>query len=341
MFPNILFYTTPLNEHSGGIANCYLFVKLCREKNINIFLCPILKTIPSLGFFSPFDNKSLDEISQQEINNYFNNDSSFKDIIVNIDTLKHRDNIIIYTEDVEGNPAEQKFVVRWLHFFPNPNAAKTYSYESDYICFFSDYIFNLYDNLCGNLNIHNFIKPHIIKPNILRVFHFKKNTYKNFNDNFKIEREGRCLVVRKGYPPASFRNNDLEFNNYSNNIISENAKLGFDIIGHGITHSDMIKLFNKKQLFLSFDPFTFTLVIASLCGCDSVVVKIPNLTKEEWQNSDPFHKYGIAYGIDDIEEAIKTRHKLEEHVYNMYLENNANIDNFIGSIKEFFNLLVV
>jgi len=99
----------------------------------------------------------------------------------------------------------------------------------------------------------------------------------------------------------------------------------------------MIKLFNKKQLFLSFDPFTFTLIIASLCGCNSVVAKIPNLSKEEWQNSDTFNKYGIAYGMDDIEEATKTRHKLEEHIYNMYLENDANIDKFIGSIKEFFN----
>jgi hypothetical protein len=345
MIPNILLYTIPPNTHSGGNKNFFLFFEICKKKNINIFLCPVLKTIPSLNFYSPFDNKSLDEITEQEINNYFKNNNSNEynlkyDIvncdIVNLDVLRRRDNIVIYSEDVVGNPAEQKYVVRWLHFFPHINAIKTYSFKTDYICFFSDFIFNLYDNLCKNIEIYNFMRDNIKKPNILRVFHFKKDYYKNFNKN----REGNCFLVRKCYPPYSFRKSDKEYCEYVSYIVNDGKGHGFEHVDSISTHDEMISSFNNKCLFLSFDPFTFTSIIASLCGCNSVISKIPNLTKEEWQNSDPFNKYGIAYGMDDIEESIKTRDKLEEHIYSMYLENDANVDKFIESIKEFFNFLV-
>lgn len=330
--PDIFIYTTPPDINSGGVTNLFLLLEIFKKKQISAFLCPILKNIQTLQFYSPFNNKTIEEITQQEIDNYFNSTNSiFKESIVNVEALKRRDNIVIYTEDVEGNPAEQKYVVRWLLFFPHPNSAKTYSFETDYICFYSNYIFNLYDNLCENCNMHNYIKPNIDKPNILRVFHFKKDCYKNLD----ITRDGDCFLVRKGYPPATFIGYS-NYHGYSSKIISENTQHGFELVDWGITHDNMISLFNKKKLFLSHDPFTFTNIIASLCGCHSVITKIPNLSKEDWQNSDPFNKYGIAYGIDDVENAMKTCDKVEEHIYNMYLENDANVENFIISINLFF-----
>jgi hypothetical protein len=262
MIPNILLYTVPPDNRSGGITNFFLFFEICKKKKINIFLCPILKNISSLHFVSPFDNISLNEITQQELNNYFNlNDNSkeynIKDDIVNVDVLRRRDNIIIYPENVAGNPAEQKYVVRWLHFFPHINAIKTFSFKTDYICFFSDYIFNLYGNLCKNINAYNFMKNNIKKPNILRVFHFKKDYYKNFNKY----RRGKCLLVRKGYPPFTFRRNISEYNKYASSIINNNKAFGFENIDFGIKHDEMISLFNNKCLLLSFDPFSFTNII--------------------------------------------------------------------------------
>jgi hypothetical protein len=339
MLPNIILYTVPPDIRSGGITNFFLFFEICKKKHNNTFLCPILKDIPSLRFNSPFNDKSIDEITQQEINNYFNikNDNSknynLEDCIINLDILKRRDNIVIYPEDVLGNPAEQKYVVRWLLFFPNQNAIKSYSFDKDYICFFSEYIFNLYDNLCKNVNIYNYMKYKIKTPNILRVFHFKKNYYKNL----KKKRSGKCILIRKCYPPFSFRKNEKIYNNYLTNIINENKKYNFENIDFGINHEEMISLFNEKELLLTYDPFTFTSVISALCGCKTVIRKIPNLSIEEWKKCDPFIKYGIAYGMDDIEEAMKTQYKLEGHIYNMYLENESNVENFIESIKKFFN----
>ena len=333
--PNILLYTTPLDIHSGGSSNFYLFFNLCKKNGLNVFLCPLIRNIDSLHFWSPFHGKSIEEITQEEIYQYFGNTP--KEDIVTVDILCARNNVVIYPEDVIGNPSEQKYVVRWLHFFPIPQAVQNYSFENDYICFFSDYIFNLYDNLCKNLSIENHLTNKITKLNILRIFHFKNDFYKNKNR----ERERGVFIIRKGYPPDSFIQ-DRKIQHHRNfKIINKNLKLGLEYnYDMSRSHEQMVELYNSNKLFISYDPFTFTNIIASLCGCDSVVNKIPGLSYEEWKNSDPFHKYGLAYGIENIEEASKTRHLLEEHIYTMFLENENNLMNFIKDIELFFNIQI-
>ena len=336
--PNILLYTTPLDIHSGGSSNFYLFFNLCKKNGINIFLCPIVRNIDSLCFWSPFHSKCIEEINQEEIYQYFGNMP--KEDIITVDILRARDNVVIYPEDVIGNPAEQKYVVRWLHFFPTQLAVQNYSFEKDYICFFSDYIFNLYDSLCKNLSIENHLTNKISKQNILRIFHFKNNFYKDKN----YKRYGGSFIVRKGYPPNSFiinKPNKHHHHHIRNLFINYFINQEFEKIPDcGTTHEQMVEIFNSKKTFITHDPFTFTSIIASLCGCESVVNKIPGVSYEEWKNSDPFNKYGVAYGIENIEEASKTRHLLEEHIYNMFLENESNLMNFIKDIELFFNIQV-
>jgi hypothetical protein len=330
--PNILLYTTPLDIHSGGISNLYLFFNLCKKNGLNVFLCPLIRNIDSLNFWSPFHDRRIEEITQKEIYQYFGNTP--KEDIVTVDILCARNNVVIYPEDVIGNPSEQKYVVRWLLFFPIPLAVQHYSFENDYICFFSDYIFNLYDNLCKNINIENHLTNKINKVNILRIFHFKNDFYKDKN----YKREGGTFIIRKGYPPNTFI---LHKNCRDHKIINKNLKLGLEY-NHWMStsHEEMINIFNSKKVFISYDPFTFTNIIASLCGCDSVVNKIPGVSYEKWKNSDPFNKYGVAYGVENIEEASKTRDKLEEHIYSMFLENENNLINFIKDIELFFNIQI-
>ena len=333
--PNILLHTCPLDIHSGGVSNIYLFFDLCKKNSINIYLCPLLCNIDSLNWKTPFHNKRLEEIRQEEVNNYFI--GTPREYIVSVETLRARDNVILYAEDIIGNPAEQKYVVRWLLFFPVPQAVQSYSFEKDYICFFSDYIFNLYDSLCKNLSIENHLTNKITKLNILRIFHFKNNFYKDKN----YQRKGGVFIIRKGYPPNSFISDTDKQHLRDVKVIKKNLKLGLEYnYDMSRSHEQMIELYNSKKTFISYDPFTFTSIIASLCGCDSVVNKIPGLSYEEWKNSDPFNKYGVAYGIENIEEASKTRDKLEEHIYNMFLENESNLMNFIKDIELFFNIQV-
>ena len=49
--------------------------------------------------------------------------------IVTPEILRSRNNVIIYPEDILGNPAEQKYIVRWLFYFPIPEAVKMYNFN--------------------------------------------------------------------------------------------------------------------------------------------------------------------------------------------------------------------
>jgi hypothetical protein len=328
-----------MDTRSGGQTNFKLFFDICKKKNISIYLCPILKTVESLNFISPFNNIKLSDLTQNDLDNYFINNNNNNTHIINkndivpISILQNKKNVVIYFEDVENNPAEQEYVVRWLHFFPVEKALKNYNFNSDYICFFSDYIYNLYKYLCNEINIEDNLTNNIKKLNILRVFHFNKNIYKNKNYN----RNGICFTYRKGFPPFTFIDSKKYIEN-KNKIINDNNEHYYFDFETSLSHNQLIELFNKKKIFISYDPFTFTSLIASLCGCISIVKKIKDVSLDTFINSDPFNKYGIAYGEENIFHALNTQEYLYEHLLNLYSQNEDNIHNFIIDIEKFFNI---
>ena len=81
-------------------------------------------------------------------------------------------------------------------------------------------------------------------------------------------------------------------------------------------------------------------IIASLCGCISVVKKINGLNFNEWVNGDPFNKYGIAYGQEGIEHALNTQHLLLDHITNMYSQNQDNVLNLMDNLETHFNIKI-
>ena len=67
---NILLYIGPLEIHSGGVSNIYLFFSLCKKIGISIFLCPLLHNVNSLKWNTPFYNKRIEEITQEVIEKF-------------------------------------------------------------------------------------------------------------------------------------------------------------------------------------------------------------------------------------------------------------------------------
>jgi dTDP-4-amino-4,6-dideoxygalactose transaminase len=101
-------------------------------------------------------------------------------------------------------------------------------------------------------------------------------------------RRGSCFVRRKGHstPP------DLEMEKNSFEITS------FD------TTNDLLSLFQRYESFYSYDPYTYLSNLAVLCGCTSIVIPIPHVPKSEWVRlRGPYGHKGIAYGVDDIDNA--------------------------------------
>ena len=144
----ILLYSPPIYKGSGGLANFKLFFDICKKLKYKIYFCPLLKNIDSLNFFTEFNDTPINSITHKKLLDYYNVqdcDTILKEDIVTPEILRSRNNVIIYPEDIIGNPAEQKYVVRWLHFFPTPPAVESYNFNKDFICFFSDCFYNLYN----------------------------------------------------------------------------------------------------------------------------------------------------------------------------------------------------
>lgn len=399
---NILLYIPPPYKISGGLGNFKLFFDICKELGYSIYYCPLLKNIPSLNFNTVFNNININSITHKELIDYYNDAKDCEDIdihdIVTPEILRSRNNVIIYPEDILGNPAEQLYVVRWLHFFPIPEAVRFYNFEQDFICFFSDYIYNFYKYLCKICKCKDLLTYSIKIPNICRVFKFEPNDYLNIvrkpslsNINMKTNR--KCFTTRKMFPPASFSNianvvninyakqimmtynkkiqttiNKLKAPNVNNNVkqnlinkinvLKKNVPnvfsqdcirqylenkycaQGFESIGHKKKTQEFINFFLTKDLFLSFDRFTFMSIIASLCGCVSIIKKIELISQKEWINGDPFLKYGVAYGQEGVNHAVDTHHLLLPHITQMYNQNTPNIINTIKQIETKFNIII-
>ena len=397
----ILLYIPPPYKISGGLGNFKLFFDICRKLNYFIYYCPLLKNIPSIGFTTPFNDRSLESISHKELIDYYlkcpePTEYISPNYIVTPEILTARNNIVIYPEDVIGNPSQQIYIVRWLFFFPIPTALYQYNFDSDYICFYSDYIYNFYKYLCMACGINDYLTKRITKVNICRVFKFEPEIYnlisKNRIINKNINTNRKCFTLRKLFPPASFDKFNKGFNldyaeeisqNKKNkiSILSEKIKttnnlfqklkykkelkdlislkpnlssnsvirqfltekfksFGYDQIEHQLSSVVYINYFQEKDFFLSFDPFTFMSIIASLCGCISVVKKINGLSFDEWVNGDPFNKYGIAYGQEGVDYALETQHLLLDHITNMHSQNENNVLNLIDNLESHFNVKI-
>jgi hypothetical protein len=395
---NILLYTPPIYKVSGGLGNFKLFFDICKKLNYKIYFCPILKNIESLNFISIFNNRSINSISRQELIDYYIKEEECETIlqndIVTPSILQARNNLVIYTENVIGNPAEQKYVVRWLFYFPVPEAVISYNFDTDFICFYSDYIYNLYKYVCIACGIEDLLTTQIKIVHICRVFKFEPELYKSIKRKTIVNKDmtinNKCFTVRKLFPPVSFSSHNKGCNvsyaneiygNYSKEILNTRKIIqethnfstktqmqnnliilqqnppdvksdtvireyltkkfinyGYDHVEHKTSSNAFMDYFLDKDFFLSFDPFTFMLIIASLCGCTSVIKKIDIVSYEEWMKCDPFIKYGIAYGNEGIEHALNTQHLLLDHITNMYLENEGNVINFLKKINNHFNI---
>lgn len=393
----ILLYSPPIYKCSGGLANFKLFFNICKKLKYSIYFCPLLKNIDSLNFFTEFNDKPINSITRKELVDYYNVqdcDTILEEDIVTPKILRSRNNVIIYAEDIIGNPAEQKYVARWLLFFPIPPAVASYNFNTDFICFFSDCFYNLYKYVCEACGIKDQLTSNIKNLNICRIINFEPEIYKSIkrrailNKNF--DTNAKCFTIRKLFPPYTFRNYNNCFNviyateiynnhkkliedttnkmnaadNFfskrqirtelnslktnppnvkSNDVIREYLKEkfinnGYDNIEQKPSSKEYINYFLNKDFFVCFDPFTFISIIASLCGCISVIKKINNISYDVWMNCDPFIKYGIAYGSEGIGHALKTQHLLLDHITNMYSENENNVNNFMKNIEKHYKI---
>jgi hypothetical protein len=240
--------------------------------------------------------------------NYYKNDFPIDDNAV-----------VIYCEGTQGNPLNAKYVVRWMLSKLGQNVPYYYvnAWGKDELV----YYFNSEEKIAKNPekigNIYKLLN--VIYVNPLAI-----------NHNLPT-RKGSCYTIRK------------EHQTHGKHMRPVHPPCSFEVT-RSHTQEDYVTIFNQYKYFISYDSITFLSVIAALCGCVSIVVKVDGLSKEDWINTLAVGEYlkesgepalyGIAYGADDLENAINTLHLVKEQWNKIvnYLENKYVLP-FINDIN--------
>jgi len=131
-----------------------------------------------------------------------------------------------------------------------------------------------------------------------------------------LPREGSCYLVKGGHDD----NWGLETEKYHtvDDLCLDNY-WAYD----GDRMEYLAEVFNKKESFVTYNAQTGMSILAALCGCRSIVIPKPSIKKEHWLAKFESMKYGIAFGVEDMQRAEETLHLLRphiEHQLNMYLD---------------------
>lgn len=204
--------------------------------------------------------------------------------------------IVVYPETVSGNPLNAQRVVRWLLYKPGFHTGEIKYGDEDLFFYFNE-VFNdpAYNKTPGNQ---------------LHVTHILTDIYKQTNFG---ERSGGCYIVRKGkdrdlnYHPANYQQID------------------------GLSHEDICKVFNQSEFFISYDLHTLYSQYAVLCGCKSIVVPDPALSKADVYPIES-NCYAIAYGMEEIDQMF-TENQISKLKASIDAQQKLTIDSVANFAK--------
>lgn len=208
--------------------------------------------------------------------------------------------IVIYPETDDGNPLNSSRVVRWLLHKPGFHTGRVNYTANELMFVFDDYCIE-----AGfNMDPQN------------KLFVLSLNDA--YHDRDCGVRKGVCYMMRKGR---------------GRTLVHEAAG---SICLDGLSHSEISEVFRRCTHFYCYDEFTLYSQYAALCGCISIVIPEKFSSRDHWVEKHPISRYGIAYGLDDLEHAISTRHKVREYFDQLEMESKATICRFVDVSQAYF-----
>lgn len=211
------------------------------------------------------------------------------------------DCIVVYPEVVSGNPLKHSKVIRWLLHKPGFHTGVANFGKDELVFFFSDYCV---EPGCG---IHPDNKLFVLS---ISPCYSAEGTG---------QRSGSCYMMRKGKGRPIVHD------------LSDSVQID------GLSHQETAAIFRKSKVFYSYDELTLYSQYAALCGCISVVIPDKFKTRQEWVAKAPISKYGIAYGLDDIEHSQMTLHKVAEYFDELESDSRKTVARFAEvACKHFF-----
>jgi len=155
----------------------------------------------------------------------------------------------------------------------------------------------------------------------LHIIESKSDFYKDYNIERKIK---ACIKYRK-------KSNEKD-------QLTKIHPEGSIEKGYNVQDQELISIFNSCQQFYSYDYETYLSQLAALCGCESIIVPYKDIKKEDIIEKLPALKYGVAYGLEDLEYANSTRHLLREHLQKLEDSQYDETKIAFEKIFKYFNL---
>lgn len=211
-----------------------------------------------------------------------------------------RPHVVVYPELVRGNPLGSENVVRWLLY--KPGLRHPYEFGDNDMFFRVDSMSDL-PELTGGAPDLSLWKVNPV--------------YRNEN---RPDRDGVCYMVRKGE---------------GKDRIPETEVPGA-ICLDGLSHEEINDAFNRCHTFYSYDEATMYSQYAAVCGCLSVVIPGLYPSRAEWSAEHELARYGVAYGLDDLDHARATRDKVAGLLRAEEEKGRETVRNFITLTRERF-----
>lgn len=298
-----IIFAPSYNQNSGGVIVLHKLCHLINELGGNAVVYPLFQQYKiskkDLSGLKKLINKSIDSIFRKYKTNPEFNTPIYTGEVKNND-------IVIYPELVFGNPLKAKNVIRWLLNRPGFFTGETF-YGANELYFKFDH---------GLVNDFYFYGS-TLSNNILNILHIP---YEIYNEkNTQEPRVGVAYSIRKDkIKPKTYHPEDA-------------------ILIDGLSHEETAKIFKRVKQFISYDAYSAYSSFASLCGCESIVVPEEGITKEQWYPKIE-NRYGIAYGLEDLEFANSTRHLKRLHFEKLDKQYAQSVTDFILESKTFFKL---
>lgn len=301
-----IIFTPSYDENIGGIVVLNKLCSLLNDLGEDAYLYPYFNTyeMNKKNCFKVF-MKCMESTLRNNFKKYKINESlNIKVFNEKLDEIKEND-IVIYAENVFGNPLKAKNVVRWLLHQPGFHSEKIYYGENE-----------LYFKFNSAIRDFDFKNSKTSK-HFLKIIHYPVEIYNNIKKVKK--RKGTAYCLRKGV-------NKLIQHNLDDSILIDNK-----------SHKEVSEIFKSVETFISYDTYTAYSIFAVLCGCKSIVVPDDGVSKEQWYPNET-DRYGIAYGFSEDEEKIaySTSHLVEEHIKKEEINNIKNVKIFIKECNEYF-----
>jgi len=212
--------------------------------------------------------------------------------------------IVVYPEDLFGNPLNAKHVVRWFLYFDKYGGVSGAYGPNDLHIAYREVFNPIHLNPTGRIVTINYIDNQL---------------YRQYNFE---ERIGKCYILYKG------ENREDLPTQYDGPVF--NGKM---------TQLELVDMLNKHKYCYIYDTQTFYATIAAVCGCIPIVVLEQGKTERDYLFSSEKH-LGVAYGdtTEQIQYAIDTRQELLNSLD--FSENNRkNAQHMVDLLIERFGML--